>query len=125
MTSPATGYAGAMSTMPGPAERDISTTGDDATGTDTRVEYRGAGVMWGAIAFFLALLLLVVLVLQNTQDVAYNLFWVDGEAPLALIIVIVVALTILASEAIGLAWRRRSRARRRDRDELERLRRQS
>jgi uncharacterized integral membrane protein len=114
-----------MTTTPGPAERDSSTTSEGPTEPDTRVEYRGAGVMWGAIALFVTLVLLIVLVFQNTHDVAYEVFWVDAEAPLALIIVIVVALTVVASEAIGLVWRRRSRARRREHDELQRLRRQS
>jgi uncharacterized integral membrane protein len=114
-----------MSTTPGPVERDSTTMSDESTEPDTRVEYRGAGVMWGAIALFVALLLLIVLVFQNTHDVAYEVFWVDAEAPLALIIVIVIALTVLATEAVGLVWRRRSRARRRERDELQRLRRQS
>lgn len=113
-----------MSTTPGPAERDSSTLNDEPTSPDTRVEYRGAGVMWGAIALFVTLVLLVVLVFQNTHDVPYEVFWIDAEAPLALIIVIVIALTVLATEAVGLVWRRRSRARRRERDELKRLRRQ-
>jgi uncharacterized integral membrane protein len=114
-----------MTTTPGPAERDGSTTSEASTEPNTRVEYRGAGVMWGAIALFVTLVLLIVLVFQNTHDVAYEVFWVDAEAPLALIIVIVVALTVVATEAVGLVWRRRSRARRREHDELQRLRRRS
>ncbi len=98
---------------------------DESTEPDTRVEYRGAGVMWGAIALFVTLVLLVVLVFQNTQDVPYEVFWIDADAPLALIIVIVIALTVIATEAVGLVWRRRSRSRRQEREELKRLRRQS
>jgi uncharacterized integral membrane protein len=91
---------------------------------ETVTEYRGAGIMWTAVALIVALALFVVVALQNTHDVTFEVLWFDFAVPLILVIAITFAVALVIGEAVGFVWRRRRRRQLRDRDELRRLRRQ-
>lgn len=94
------------------------------TGAPVR-DYRGAGIMWTAVAPVVAVALFVVVALQNTQDVDFSFLWFDVSAPLILILAITFGAALVVGEVIGFVWRRRRRTRLRERDELRRLRKKS
>lgn len=98
----------------------------DAEGTETtsepQTEYRGAGIMWGAIALVLVAAAFVIVAMQNAHDVEFDFLWWSVSTPLILIIAITIAVTLVIDELVGLLWRRQRRSRLRDREELRRLR---
>lgn len=110
------------------SERDTSNpeTTTDAAGRDGEPEtirdYRGTGVVWGAILVLVLAVALIIAAFQNGQDVEFDFLWIDTTAPLVLILAIAIAAAIVVDEIVGFLWRRSRRNRLRDRDELERLR---
>ena len=70
----------------------------------------------------LALALLVVFAVQNTDPVPVEFLWTDGEFPLALVILITVAIVVLLVELFGMFYRRRRRKRLAERQELRKFR---
>lgn len=94
---------------------------DDAEATGRR-EYRGTGIMWGAIALVLIAAAFVIVALQNSHTVEFEFLWLDVSTPLILIIAITIAATLVVDEVVGLLWRRRRRTRLREREELRELR---
>jgi uncharacterized integral membrane protein len=95
----------------------------DGAGTAGPVkEYRGAGIMWGAIALVLVAAAFVIVAVQNAHDVEFEFLWMSVSTPLILIIAITIAVTLVIDEAVGLLWRRQRRNRLREREELRRLR---
>lgn len=97
----------------------------DPDGTTTATpekEYRGAGIMWGAIALVVVTAVFVIMAVQNANDVEFDFLWLTVTTPLILIIAITIAVTLVIDELVGLLWRRQRRGRLRDREELRRLR---
>ena len=95
---------------------------EETLGGTSQVTHTGSGVAWGAVVIFLALALLVVFAIQNTNPVPVEFLWLDGEYPLALVILITVAVVVLLVELFGLLYRRRRRKRVAERQELKRFR---
>jgi uncharacterized integral membrane protein len=90
---------------------------------ETVKEYRGAGIMWGAIGLALVLAVFLIIVIQNGQNVELDFLWLTAETPLSLIVAVTVAASLLLGEGVGFVWRRRRRSRLQEREELSRLRR--
>lgn len=103
-----------------PSSQAASTT--NAAPTDTGREYRGAGIMWSAVALLVAIAAFLVVVVQNTHDVVFEFLWFDTTISLSLALAITFGTALVLGEVIGFVWRRRRRTRRRERDELKRLR---
>jgi len=95
---------------------------EETLGGTSQVTHAGSGVAWGAVLIFLALALLVIFAIQNTNPVQVEFLWLDGEYPLALVILITVAVVVLLVELFGLLYRRRRRKRVAERQELKRFR---
>jgi len=85
-------------------------------------EYRGTGIMWSAVALLTAIAALLVVIIQNTHDVAFEFLWFDVQTPLSLVLAITFGVALVVGEVVGFVWRRRRRTRMRERDELRRLR---
>lgn len=94
----------------------------DAAATAGRREYRGTGVMWGAIALVVVAAAFVIVAIQNANDVEFEFLWLEVSTPLILIVAITIATTLIVDEVVGLLWRRRRRTRLRERAELRELR---
>jgi uncharacterized integral membrane protein len=95
---------------------------EETLGGSTQVTHAGSGMAWGAVVILVALALLVVFAIQNTDPVPVEFLWLDGEYPLALVILITVAVVVLLVELFGLLYRRRRRKRVAERQELKRFR---
>lgn len=98
----------------GPADRSSD---DDAVR-----DFRGTGIIWGAVALLVLAAGFVVVAVQNSHDVEFDFLWTTTTTPLILIIAITIAVTLVVDEVVGLLWRRRRRSRLREREELRRLR---
>jgi uncharacterized integral membrane protein len=96
--------------------------GDSATKTEPVREYRGAGIMWSAIALVVLLVAFVVVIIQNAHNVELDFLWMTATTPLALIIAVAVAASLAVGEIVGFAWRRHRRGDLQRREELKRLR---
>lgn len=120
---PAPGESGSPSSTGSPVTPSGQET-DSKTETPAP-EYRGVGIMWGAVALVIGLVLLVIVALQNIQDVELQLLWFETEAPLVLIVLVAVAIAVVLEEVIGFIWRHRRRVRLKEREELQRLRKRS
>ena len=68
-------------------------------------------VRWGLVAFIAISVVLIVLVVQNTQQVNIKLFWWEADAPLVVIILVTALIAVILDELVGfiLKWRRRRR----------------
>lgn len=89
---------------------------------EVRTEYRGTGLMGGAVLVLVGIALVIVVALQNTQEVAFEFLWADLSVPLIVLLLITVGITVLIDEVIGFVWRRRRRNRLSEKAELRRLR---
>jgi uncharacterized integral membrane protein len=85
-------------------------------------EYRGAGIMWSAIALVVLLVAFVIVIIQNADNVEFEFLWISVTTPLALIVAIAVASSLAVGEIIGFTWRRHRRGDLQRREELRRLR---
>jgi uncharacterized integral membrane protein len=85
-------------------------------------EYRGAGIMWSAIALVVLLIAFVIVIIQNAHNVEFDFLWITVTTPLALIVAIAVASSLAVGEIIGFAWRRHRRSDLQRREELRSLR---
>jgi uncharacterized integral membrane protein len=92
------------------------------TGAEPTRDYRGTGIIWGAVALVAVAVLFVVVALQNSQEVEFDFLWATFQTPLILIIAITIAVTLVIDEVVGFMWRRRRRTRMREREELRQLR---
>src|SRR3990170_6133321 len=97
-------------TTPEPAE--------EAPGSAPETTAEGSGVAWGAGILLLALALLIVFAIQNTDPVPVEFLWLDGEYPLSLVILITVAIVGLVVELFEGIKRRRRRKTLAERQEL-------
>lgn len=86
------------------------------------VEYRGTGFYVSVVFILLTAVILLILAVQNTAQVAVEFLAWEFELPLFAIIVGAGLIAVLLDELIGLVWRRQRRTRLEERAELERLR---
>jgi uncharacterized integral membrane protein len=103
-----------------PPESD--TVSDAVSDAEPVTEYRGAGIMWGAIALVVVAAAFVIVAVQNAHDVEFDFLWLTLTTPLILVIAITIAVTLVIDELVGFLWRRQRRSRLREREELRRLR---
>jgi uncharacterized integral membrane protein len=135
LPDPARGYAGGMwdpesgretsSNDESVADRPNPTDERDEkadTAAEPARDFRGTGIMWGAVALVAVAVLFVVVALQNAHDVEFDFLWATVQTPLILIIAITIAVTLVVDEVVGFLWRRRRRTRLREREELRSLR---
>jgi uncharacterized integral membrane protein len=80
------------------------------------------GIAWGAILLLVAVALIVVFSVQNTDPVPVHFLWMDGEFSLAIVILVTVGVIIILTQLAGLSYRRRRRRRLAEKEELKRLR---
>lgn len=85
----------------------------------------GEGIAWGLLFSLLAVALLVVFALQNTNAVPVKFLWMEGDFSLALVVLVTAGVAIVASEVVALVYRRRRRKRRAEKEELKKLRNES
>lgn len=85
-------------------------------------EYRGTGVFWILVALFVPLVLLIVMLAQNSGRVTFNFLWWDLHPPLYVILLITAAAAAAVTEAAAAAWRHQRRRVRTERSELAALR---
>ena len=95
---------------------------NDQLPTRTVREYKGTGIMWGAIGLVLLLVGFIIVVLQNGDNVEFNFLWITVTTPLSLVIAVTTAVSLAVGELIGFVWRRRRRSDLQRREELRRLR---
>lgn len=100
---------------PEPAEQEAPLPSEPAVPSST-------GIAWGAILLVIAIALIVIFSVQNTDSVPVRFLWMEGEFSLAIIILVTVGVIIVLTELAGLSYRRRRRRRRAEREELKRLR---
>lgn len=93
-----------------------------AARTERVREYRGVGVMWGAIALAVLSVAFVIVVIQNSDNVVFEFLWISVSTPLSLIIAVAVAASLAVGEFTGYVWRRHRRSDLQRREELRRLR---
>ncbi len=86
-------------------------------------QYPGTGVTTVLLALFVVFVAGIIVLAQNTADVAFQFLWWDLQSPL--IVLLLVAFAVGATSTLGVAgiWRHRRRRSRREREELQRLRR--
>lgn len=87
----------------------------------TRRVYRGTGVVWALVAALVAVVLLVILIAQNTDPVTIHFLWFTPEVSLVVLVLASVVLAVCVTEGVGLVWRHRRRQRLTQRDELRRM----
>jgi uncharacterized integral membrane protein len=104
---------------PPPASEPVS---DAESDVEPVKEYRGAGIMWGAIALVVVAAAFVIVAVQNAHDVEFDFLWLTVTTPLILVIAITIAVTLVIDELVGFLWRRQRRTRLSEREELRRLR---
>lgn len=96
----------------------------DAPTTEQEVRrvYKGTGLAWAIVAALVGMILLIILIAQNTASTAtINFLWFSAEASLVILVLATAVLTVCVSEGIGLVWRHRRRQRLTQRDELRRI----
>lgn len=89
--------------------------------TATRREYRGTGIIWALVATATAGLILLVLIVQNTETVVVHFLWFTWSVSLVVLVLATILLTVCVAESIGLVWRHRRRQQLTNRDELRRI----
>lgn len=85
-------------------------------------EYRGTGVFWVLVAVFVPLVLLIVMLAQNSGKVPFRFLWLDLNPPLYVILLVTAAAAAALTEAAAAAWRHQRRRVRTERSELAALR---
>jgi uncharacterized integral membrane protein len=79
------------------------------TSPQTPPDRRGLGLRTGIVGLVVAGALLLALVVQNSDDVAFHLLWIDASLPLSAIVLGSALIAVVIDEAVGLVWRRRRR----------------
>lgn len=92
---------------------------------ETKTVYRGSGVRWGFVAGLALAVLLVILVFQNTDPVAFQFLVWEIETPLAALLIATAVIAAVADELVGLVVRSRRRRRLAEKEELKKLRQQN
>lgn len=98
--------------------------GHQRSGADepTVREYRGTGVFWVLVGLFVPLVLLIVMLAQNSGRVTFEFLWWDLQPPLYVILLITAAAAAAVTEAAAAVWRHQRRRVRTERSELAALR---
>lgn len=81
------------------------------------------GFPWGGVVTTVGLILVIVFAVQNTDSVAVQFLWIEGQFPLAMVILVTALATTVLTVLGGAVYRRARRTRRAERQEL-RLRRE-
>lgn len=81
------------------------------------------GFPWGGVVTTLGLILVIVFAVQNTESVAVQFLWIQGQFPLSMVILVTALATTVLTVLGGAVYRRARRRRRAERQEL-RLRRE-
>jgi uncharacterized integral membrane protein len=90
---------------------------------DDRVhEYRGTGVFWMLVLFFVPLALLIIMLAQNADAVPFDFLWLNLDPPLFVVILVAALVGAAITEGLAAAWRHQRRRVRTERDELQHLR---
>lgn len=95
------------------------------TASEPTREYRGTGVFWILVTLFVPLLLLIVMLIQNAEPVAFEFLVWKFEPPLYGVILVAALAGAALTEGMAAAWRHQRRRVRTERSELQRLRAQS
>lgn len=85
-------------------------------------EYKGTGVFWTLVALFVPLVLLIVMLAQNSDPVTFRFLWWDLQPPLYVILLVAAAASAALTEAMAATWRHQRRKVRTQRSELAALR---
>ena len=85
-------------------------------------EYRGTGVFWILVMLFVPLVLLIVMLIQNAEPVAFEFLVWNFEPPLYGVILVAALAGAALTEGLAAAWRHQRRRVRTERSELQRLR---
>jgi len=85
-------------------------------------EYRGTGVFWVLAGVFIPLVLLIVMLAQNSDKVTFEFLWWDLNPPLYVILLVTAAVAAALTEGVAAAWRHQRRRTRSERSELAALR---
>lgn len=104
---------------PEPAKSPERSTAEPAPGA---VEYRGTGFYVGLVIILVAVVLLLILSVQNTRSVTLSFLGFDVEIPLFAVVIGAGLVAVVLDELVGLVWRSRRRRRLSERVELQRLR---
>lgn len=72
-------------------------------------EHRDTGIVWTGIALLTAIVVVLMIVFQNTQTVQFEFLWADVDISLSLLLIITFGLALVIGEIIGYVWRRRRR----------------
>lgn len=86
------------------------------------MRFEGVGIIGGVVALVVAAAVVVAAIVQNTDDVGFELLWFDIESPLVVLLLCSALFAVIVDQLVGLVWRRRRRELRRMRQELERRR---
>lgn len=95
------------------------------TEIETKTVYRGSGVRWGFVVGLILAVLLVILVFQNTDPVAFRFLVWEIETPLAALLIATAVIAAVTDELVGLVVRNQRRKRLSEKEELEKLRQQN
>jgi uncharacterized integral membrane protein len=85
-------------------------------------EYRGTGVFWSLLLLFVPLVLLIVMLIQNSEAIAFEFLWLEFDPPLYAVILVAALAGAALTEGLAAAWRRQRRRVRTERSELQHLR---
>lgn len=107
---------------PGPAKQAAETPAKQTRETEER-SFLATGLFWSMAAGVTAAIMLIVLIVQNTERVAVEFLGFDWSTPLVAVILVSLLIGIILDEAIGVLFRRRRRRVKQERQELDRLRR--
>lgn len=105
-------------------ELDEMPTTTDVAPSEPRTVYRGSGVRWGFVAGLLLAILLIIVVFQNTDRVAFRFLWWELETPLAALLIATGVVAVVVDELVGLIVRARRRRLLAEKEELKKLREQ-
>ena len=70
---------------------------------------KGLGPRFGIVAAVVAGVVLLALVLQNSDSARLRLFWIDAKLPLSALVLGSALIAVVIDEACGVIWRRRRR----------------
>lgn len=116
MPDPSVSPSGPDHASTSPSPTDPSTAGPPVK------EYRGTGVFWVLAAIFVPLVLLIVMLAQNSGRVPFRFLWWDLNPPLYVIMLVTAAAAAALTEAAAAMWRHQRRRVRTERSELAALR---
>ena len=99
-----------------------STPAKQAKETEER-SFLATGLFWSMAGGVTAAILLIVLIVQNTERAAVEFLGFDWSTPLVAVILVSLLIGIILDEVVGVLFRRRRRRVKQEREELDRLRR--